>query len=170
MYVLAFLRGDREELERQVAWAAGKGDAEYVLFSLHSDTETYYGRLHKARELSRHAIKSATREGAKEAAAICEMAAALREMETGNISLARQGVRAALSLAPSTNVKLLAALVLAKSGDAARAQALFRELENKNPFNTLVKLYWLPTLKASLEIHAGNPQAGTFSFADRRSV
>lgn len=158
IYPLAFLRGDRAEMERQVAWAAAKGDTEYLLFAEHSDTEAYYGRLRKARDFSRRAVESATRHEAKETAALCEMSAALREMEMGNVSRARQGVRAALSLVPSRDVKVLAALVLAKSGDAARAKALARELENKNPFNTLIKFYWLPTLKASLEVHAGNPQ------------
>ena len=158
IYSFAFLRGDRAEMERQVAWAAAKGDTEYVLLSEHSDTEAYYGRLRKARDFSRRAVESATRQEAKEAAALFEIVAALREMETGNVSLASKGVRAALSLAPSKDVKVLAALVLAKSGDAARVKVLARELENKNPFNTLIKFYWLPTLKASLEVHAGNPQ------------
>ena len=159
IYPLAFLRGDRAEMERQVAWAAGKGDAEYVLFSQHSDTEAYYGRLRKARELSRRAVESATRHETKETAAICEIAAAFREIQTGNVSLAGQGVHAALSLAPSRDVKLLAALVLARTGDIALARALAKELEKKNLSNTLIRLYWLPTLKASLELHAGNPQA-----------
>jgi DNA-binding winged helix-turn-helix (wHTH) protein/tetratricopeptide (TPR) repeat protein len=158
IYSLAFVGGDPAEMERQVAWAAAKGDTEYVLFSQHSDTEAYYGRLAKARELSRRAVESATRNEAKETAAICEIAAALREMETGNLSLARQGARAALSLTPSRSVKLLATLVFVNSGDTARAQALTRELETKNPSNTLIKLYWLPTLKASLDLHAGKPQ------------
>ena len=157
-YPLAFLRGDRAEMQRQVAWAADKGGRDYVLFSQHSDTEAYYGRLRKAREFSRRAVEFATRNEKKEAAAFCEVVAALREMETGNASLARQGVRAALSLAPTRDVKVLAALLLAKSGDAASAKAITRELENKNPFNTLIKFYWLPTVKASLQLRAGNPQ------------
>jgi hypothetical protein len=61
-------------------------------------------------------------------------------------------------LRPSREVQLFAALGLARSGDTALAQALIKELESKNPFNTLIKSYWLPTLRASLEIHAGNPQ------------
>jgi tetratricopeptide (TPR) repeat protein len=158
LYPLAFLRGDHAEMERQVAWAAAKGDTEYVLYSEHSDTEAYYGRLRKARDFSQRAIESATRQEAKEAAALFEIVAALREVETGNVSLASHGVQAALSLAPSRDVKILAALVLAKSGDVTRAKALTRELENKNPFSTLIRFYWLPVLKASLEVHAGNPQ------------
>jgi tetratricopeptide (TPR) repeat protein len=159
IYPLAFLRGDRAEMERQVAWAVAQGDTEYLLYSEHSDTEAYYGRLHKARDFSQRAIESATRQESKEAAALCEIVAAFREMETGNAALASKGVRAALSLAPSRDVKVLAALVLSKSDEPARAKALARELESQNPFNTLIKSYWLPTLKASIEVHAGNPQA-----------
>ena len=158
LYPLAFLRGDRAEIERQVAWAAAKGDTEYILYSEHSDTEAYYGRLRNARDFSQRAIESATRQEAKEAAALFELVAALREMEIGNVSLASHGVQAALSLAPSRDVKILAALVLAGSGDVTRAKALTRELENKNPSSTLIRFYWLPVLKASLELHAGNPQ------------
>ena len=157
-YLLAFLRGNRAEMERQIVWAASQGDTEYFLFSQHSDTEAYYGRMRKARDLSRRAMESATRNEAKEAAALCEMSATLREVEVGNVSLARQGVFSALALRPSRAVKVLAALVLARSGDTAHAKVLIKELESKNPSNTLMKSYWLPTLGASLEVRAGNPQ------------
>jgi DNA-binding winged helix-turn-helix (wHTH) protein/tetratricopeptide (TPR) repeat protein len=157
IYSLAFLRRDGSEMNRQVAWADSKGDTEYVLFSEQSDTEAYYGRLRKARDFSRHAVESATRREAQEAAALFEVVSAFREMETGNVSLASEGVRTALSLASSRDVKVLAALLMAKRGDA-RVKALSRELENENPSNTLIKSYWLPTLKASLEVHSGDPQ------------
>ncbi len=159
IYPLAFLRGDRAEMERQVAWATAKGETDYVLFSEHSDTEAYYGRLRRAREFSKRAVESANRQDAKETAALSEMVAAFREMEMGNLFLASKGVRAALSLAPSRGVKVLAALVLAKSGGAAGVKKIARELEDQNPSNTLIKFYWLPTVKASLEVQAGNPQA-----------
>ncbi len=157
-YLLAFLYGDRAEMERQVAWAADQGDTEYLLFSQQSDTEAYYGEMRKARDLSRRAVESATRQKAKETAALCEIAAALRELEVGNASLVKQGVLSALTLLPSRAVNVLAALALARSGDTAHAKALIIELESKNPSNTLIKSYWLPTLEASLEVHAGNPQ------------
>jgi len=157
-YSLAFLRDNRTEMERQVAWAAGKAGTEDVLLSQHSDTEAYYGRLRKARELSRRAVESASQDNAKETAALCEVVAALREVEVGNVSLAKQGVRSALALAPSRYVTLVAALALARSGDTARAKALINGLESKNPLNTLMMSYWAPLLKAALEIHAGRPQ------------
>ncbi|MGA8101215.1 MAG: protein kinase, partial [Candidatus Acidiferrales bacterium] len=48
-YLLAFLKGDAAQMERQVAWAAGKPGSEDLLLSFQSDTEAYYGRLVKAR-------------------------------------------------------------------------------------------------------------------------
>jgi DNA-binding winged helix-turn-helix (wHTH) protein/tetratricopeptide (TPR) repeat protein len=158
-YSMAFLRSDSPEMERQVAWAAGRLGEEDQLLSAHSDTQAYYGRLQKARELSRRAVESAIRGDAKETAATWEMNAALREMEIGNARLAKQGAQKAQSLAPTRDVQVLVALVWARIGDPSRARALIAELESKNPFNTVIKAYWLPTLKASLELRAGNPQA-----------
>ena len=158
LYSIAFLRGDFGEMKRQVAWAEGRPGSEDQLLALDSDTEAYFGRLGNARKLTRRAVESAVRDDARETAAIWEIDGALREMEVGNLSLARQGVRSALSLAPSRDVKILAALVLVKTGDTAGAKALIRELEDNNPANTILKSYWLPTLKASLEVRSGNPQ------------
>jgi len=157
-YSIAFLRGDAAEMERQVAWAAGKPGVEDQLLSQHSDTMAYHGQLAKARELSRRAVESAVRGADKETAAIWEINAAMREMEIGNLSLAQRGVHAALSLASTRDTKVAAAVVLAGSGDIARAKSLIEELESDNPSNTILKAYWLPTLKASLELHAGHPR------------
>jgi DNA-binding winged helix-turn-helix (wHTH) protein/Flp pilus assembly protein TadD len=157
-YSIAFLRGDAVEMERQVAWAAGNPGVEDQLLSQHSDTMAYHGRLATARELSRRAVESAIRGGDKETAATWEINAAMREMETGSLPLAQQGARAALSLASTRDTKVAAALILAGSGDVAQAKALISELENGNPSNTILKAYWLPTLKASLEVRSGHPQ------------
>lgn len=158
-YSLAFLRDDRREMERQMAWAAAQGDEEFALVADQADTAAYYGQLSKARELSKRAVESATRSEAKETAAICQIDVAVREMESGNLTLARQSVQAGRSLSSSRNVKIGIALALARIGDAAPAETLARQLEKENPSNTLIKSYWLPTLRASLELHAGNPQA-----------
>jgi eukaryotic-like serine/threonine-protein kinase len=51
----------------------------------------------------------------------------------------------------------LAALVLARSGDSAQAQKLADELEGQNPANTMIFDYWLPTVRAAIEINHKNP-------------
>jgi len=156
MYYLAFLRGDSEQTKQQVAWAAGKPGDEDLLLSIQSDTEAYYGRLSKARELSRRAVDSAVRAGDKETAALWQVDAALREAELGNTACAKEGVTAGLLLSPGRDVKVQGALTLARIGDISRAKALVEELEKSYPNNTLLTLYWLPTLNAAIELSKGD--------------
>jgi tetratricopeptide (TPR) repeat protein len=156
IYLLAFLRGDAAQMQQQVAWGTGKPGVEDYLLSAQSDTEAYYGRLSKARDFSRRAVDSAVRADSKETAASWQVNAALREAELGNPASARQGVTAALALSPGRDVKVAAALTLARSGDAPRAKVLAKELEENYPTHTLLKLYWLPTVNAAVELSKGN--------------
>jgi len=163
MYGLAFLGHDTAGMERQVAWAAGKPGDEDLLLSLQSDTEAYYGRLAKARDFSRRATDSAVRNDSKETAALWQVNAALREAEFGNTAIAKQEVATALALAPGRDVKLFAALTLARIGEAARSKPLVDELEKDYPSDTLLKVYWLPTIKAAMELNTNNStQAAVF--------
>ena len=157
MYDLAFLRGDSAQMEQQVAWAGDKpGNDDDWLLSMQSDTEAYYGRLSQARDFSRRAVDSAVRSDAKETAALWQINAAQREVEVGNKAAARQGVTAALALSPGRDVTALAALTLARVGDTTRANALVEELEKSYPAYALLKLYWLPTINAAIEISKGH--------------
>jgi len=156
IYQLAFLKGDAAEMERQVAWAAGKPGSEDFLLSVQSDTEAYYGHLTKARDFSRRAVDAAVRNDSKETAAIWQVNAALREAEFGNPATAKQDVAAALKLSPGRDVEMLAAVALARSGETARAETIVGELEKSYPSQTLLKVYWLPTIKAAIELSANN--------------
>ena len=156
MYYLAFLRGDSAQMQQQVAWGAGKPGNEDRMLSAQSDAEAFYGRLSKARVFSRRAVDSAVRADSKETAALWQVNAALREAELGDTASAKQGVTAALALSPGRDVRVVAALALARMGDAPRATALVGELERSYATNTLLKLYWLPTINAAIELNKGN--------------
>jgi tetratricopeptide (TPR) repeat protein len=157
IYQQAFLKGDTAEMERQLSWAAGKTGTEDVLLSFQSDTEAYYGRLARARGLSRRAVDAALRADSKEAAAMWRVNAAIREAEFGEIATAKQDVAAALALAPGRDVRLFAALTLARVGETARAKVISEELEKSYPSDTMLKVYWLPTIKAAIELKSNNP-------------
>jgi tetratricopeptide (TPR) repeat protein len=156
MYYLAFFRGDVEQMKQQMVWGAGKPGAEDPLLSAQSDSEAYYGRLTKARDFSRRAADSAVRADSKETAALWQVNAALREAEFGNATAAKQDLTSAMALAPGRDVKVLAALTSARVGEIARAKTMVEDLEKNNPSNTVLKLYWLPTLKAAIELNGGN--------------
>src|SRR5262249_42878741 len=89
-------------------------------------------------------------------AALWQVNAALREAEFGNAVEAKQGAASALALAPGRDVKVLAALALARVGEVARAKVIVDELAKSNATNTVYKLYWLPTLNTAIEFRAGN--------------
>lgn len=157
MYQIAFLKKNRAEMEQQVAWASGKPGIEDAVLSFQSDTEAYYGRLTQARDYSRRAVDSGVRSNAKESAAMWEVNEALRDAEFGNVARAREDVAAAMKLAPGRDVKLLASLALARSGETAQAKVFADELEKEYPSETVYKLYWLPTIRAALDLDANNP-------------
>jgi len=158
-YGVAFLQGDTEEMHRQLASIGNQSGLEDFLLSIQSDTEAYVGHFNNSRKLSRQAADSARRNDKKETAAEWLLNAALREAEIGASQEARAMVSAAMPLASSRDVRVLAALALARSGDVARAQSMAEELSHVAPANTLLNCYWLPTIRATLELnrhHAGN--------------
>jgi serine/threonine protein kinase/tetratricopeptide (TPR) repeat protein len=148
-YGVAFLEGDTAEMEQQVAKATGKPDSEDMLLSAASDTGAYYGRLAKARELSRKAVTAAERDNRKEAAALWQANAALREAEFGNREQASKDANAAMALAPIHDMQILGALALARAGEAARSEALAADLSKRFPEDTYLHHYWLPSIRAS---------------------
>ena len=157
MYELAFLQNNPVAMNEQVAWARGKPGSEDFLLFLQSNTEAYYGRLQKAREFTRQAVDSAMHNDAKEVAATYKAYAAVREAEFGDKAHSRHEVLAALQLFPAGHdVRLWAALALAQIGDAPQSQKLVDRLNNDFPNDTLIQQYWLPSVRATLEVAHGN--------------
>ena len=152
LYSLAFLSGDTAEMERQVAWAAGRPGEEDQMLNNHADTQAYYGRLGKERDLARRAVDAAVRADAKETAAQWLVFQAVREAELGNVTAARQAVSRALALAPGRDVKVVAALALARTGETAQSRTILEALEKSDPTNTYLKVYWFPVLEASIDM------------------
>ena len=156
LYARAFLERDTAEMNRQVSWSQDKPIKDSYL-GMQSDTEAFFGHLQKARELSARAVDGSRHNGQKEAAAEWRMDSALREAEFGNPDRARQETNSALLLASTRDTQILAALALARAGDPARARKMADELAREFPMNTMLNGYWLPTIRASIEIERKNP-------------
>jgi len=152
IYYLDFLRKDAVGMQQQLAWGMGKPGAEDILLSAESDTQADYGRLRKARQLSAQAAESAKRNDSKETAAFWQANEALREVEFGNPAAALKQAREALALAPGRDVKVEAALALARGGDVTTAGKLVAALSQEFPLDTLMQNYWLPTVRATIEL------------------
>jgi eukaryotic-like serine/threonine-protein kinase len=156
-YGVAFLEGDTQEMQRQADWFADKLGLEDIALSFQSDTEAFSGHMAKARELSQRAVDSAQRADEKETAAKRELNAALREAEFGNLAQARRQTSGALALSSARSARILAALVLARTGDTDRAQKMADELQTQNPLNTKIIFYWQPLIRAAIQISRKNP-------------
>ena len=156
-YQLAFLRGDGERMAQLAAAAMGKQGTEDVLLASQADTEAWYGKLKNARELTKRAMDSAQHNDAKETAASYQAAAALREVESGNRKQALVDARAAMKLAPNRQVRVMAALALARAGDTEGAEKLTTELDKNFPLDTLVQRYWLPAIRAAVALDDKDP-------------
>ncbi len=158
-YALAFLRGDSEEMARQLAASMGKPGMEDQMLALQSDTDAYFGRLQKARESTRLARASALRAGSQEASALWQLDGALHDAELGDPQRARQRALEALASGSSKNTQSVAALVLARSGDRKRAGSLADDLSKQYPSDTLVNNYWIPSVRAAIALDEKNPGA-----------
>jgi hypothetical protein len=157
LYGIAAVEGDADEMRKQLAWAQGRTGIEDILLAQQADTEAFYGRRGEAREFSRRAIESAQRAGKTEAAAQWQMNEALWEAEFGDLEGAQHGVAAALAVASTRDLQTLAALILAQSGDARHAQTMSDDLARRYPLDTLINGYWLPTIRAAIELDHNNP-------------
>ena len=158
MYMLAFLSGDQAAMQQDVAWSTGRPGAEDPMLMAQADSEAYYGKVAASRELSRRAAETARRNDSKEAAAIWTAYEAVREAEVGNTAEAKKQAEAGLALSPGRDVEILAALALARSGDLAQAQTLADKLDKQFPLNTIVQGYWLPSVRASIELARNSPK------------
>ena len=152
IYYLDFLRKDASGMREQFAWAMGKPGTEDILLSAESDTQAYYGHLEKSRQLSSQAEESARRSDSKETAAFWQGNEALREVEFGNFAEGLKQAREALDLAPGRDVRVEAALALARGGDVATAEKLAEALNQEFPLDTLMQNYWLPTIHAAVAL------------------
>ena len=157
MYTIDFLEGNLPGMQEDVSWAAGKEGWEARSVDQQSDTEAYWGHRRRAWDLSQKAVAVARRESENEMAARFMVYAALREAEFGNSARAVEAANSALTLVASWDVKTMAALALARAGSTKRAQTLVDEVAKANPSNTLLNLYWSPTIRASTELHQNRP-------------
>ena len=156
-YWLAFLQRDQGAMQEQFTWAMGKPGVEDWLLSSQSDTEAYFGRFRKARELSQRAVDSAKHATGEETAAGWRVNEAFREVALGNTASARQMATEALALSSGRDVEIAVAQTLAQAGDLVQAHQLADKVNREFPLNTIVQFYSLPAIRAAIELQKKNP-------------
>jgi tetratricopeptide (TPR) repeat protein len=158
MYALAFLRGDAATMQNEANATIGKAGGEDTMFAMQADTEAFYGRLRKARDFSRRAVESAQKAELAEPAAIWSGLAGLREAAFGNNGEGRKDADEVLRIAPnSRDAQTLAALILARTGEMQRSQAISDDLSARYVSNTMIQMAWIPAINAQTALARLNP-------------
>ena len=169
-YHEAFLRGDDEAMRRHFDAVAGRQGEEDFLIAAQADTEAYFGRVERSRELSTRAAESAMRAGVPETSATWLAQAALREAEMGFSERAIDGADAALERSQGRLVRCIAAYALARGGDVTVVAKLVSELDRECPEDTIVQRYWLPSIRGAMAFGAGDWQSAVRALEPAQSM
>ena len=158
LYAVAFVSGDEQSLQEQIAWARGRTDEYRAVYWL-TQSSSFRGRWRESNEHLRRATELALRAEAKEVVAAYTADQALRAAWLGQFAQALTLAQSALGIERNRNVLTRAALAFALAGDAAKAQPLIQELEEKHPKDTMVNQIWLPEIRAAIELGKNNAEA-----------
>lgn len=172
LYLIAFLKGDAQAMQRQIEWFAGKPD-EYQIRELQARSLAFAGRRRAAGEgLAQAAALAEARGLLAEKARILANEASLNAVFELN-RLAEQQASQVLALLEKENIsseELMPSLIqqldsqplawtLALCGETARAQLLADSIARKFPLDTMHNSVWLPLIRATLELQR-DPVAG----------
>ena len=156
-YNIALLTGDQEQMDRAVSLAKGMQGAGHGMAHAEALALARSGRLQAAGRSSSRAVDMALQGAEREAAATYQSARAVWEAVCGNAAEAKRNAMAALALSNGRDVKYMAALALALSGDSSRSQPLADDLEKRFPEDTFAKFTYVPVLRALSALERGRP-------------
>ena len=156
-YQIAFVKGDKPEMERLLALGQGKSGGEDWMAHAESLALACSGRLQLASRANRRAINSAEQAGVRERAAQYQASAAVWNAFYGNADGARRSAMAALALSKARDVEFAAAFAFALVGDTGQPQALAADLEARFPEDTSVQFNYLPALRCLFALNRHEP-------------
>ena len=154
-YNIAVLNGDKQQIDRAVGLARGKGVAEHRMAHEEALALARSGRLQAARRSSSRAVDLALQDGARGEAADYRAARAVWETISGNAAEGKMSALAALELSKGRDVEYAAGLALAFSGGASHSEALAEDLVKRFPEDTFVKFTYAPVLRGLAALSRG---------------
>jgi len=165
LYLIAVVKDDEPEMNRQVDWFQGRPD-EYQMLEIQARELAFKGRRRQASEAFEKAAAMAEARGLPaERARILANEANLNAL-LGIPQLAVKQIGTALSLLENESIapeELQPSLIqqldspgmawtLALCGESARAQTLSDEIAPRVPLDTLQNSVWLPIVSATIEL------------------
>ena len=155
LYAIAFIRGDRETMQREVDWAKGRPDESNMIF-IQVQAAASSGKVGEARKLLNQAVDMEQRGGRREVAAGYRSFFALIEALFGNDRQARAQSEEALRISPILTSVEFAVPALGFAGNHQAIRTLIGEAKKEHPQDTFMNSIFIPTALAALEIRSGN--------------
>jgi tetratricopeptide (TPR) repeat protein len=156
LYQMAFSERDAQSMSRHVDWSRDKTRVGDMMFA-EAQAAAAVGKLEEARRLFGSAVSSARAHGFAENAATSAALQALIEVELGKADAGRADARAALKLGTSQGELGIAAVALARAGDASLARQIAADMAKRFPTNTVAVYVRVPSILSAIEIAGANP-------------
>ena len=159
-YLIAFLTGNDNELQRIAAAARKSPATEESISHLEALALARAGRLEAARRMAAVAVEISQEAGRRERAGLFEAATAVWEAFYGNAAAARQSAARALELGKDgREVEYATAFAFALIGDRPQSRALSEKLAGEFREDTSVTVMYLPALRALLSLNRPTPDS-----------
>jgi eukaryotic-like serine/threonine-protein kinase len=156
-FQLGFLKGDSDEMQRQLKLSEGK-PGEYLLLNEATAAAASHGQLQKAGELMLRSAQVSDRLGFKETTADTQAGFALMQAEVGNTAKAKALADSSAALAHGRLNMEPVAVALAMTGEGKRAQAIVDDLGRRFPDDTILHQVSIPVVRALVELEGKAPE------------
>jgi eukaryotic-like serine/threonine-protein kinase len=154
-YDIAFLKGDQSWMDREAALAQKQSPVNDLVYDRQAFVQAYSGRLKEAKLTAQRVAELNSQPDQRGRRALIEIGPALWDAFLGNLTAAKREATAAADLSKDRDVRYGAAFALALSGESFRSRALAKDLETRFPEDTAVKVFYLPAIRALLELKNG---------------
>jgi DNA-binding winged helix-turn-helix (wHTH) protein/Flp pilus assembly protein TadD len=146
--IVAFATGDRDNVEK-ILKDEEQGKFREDFLDEHALIEIQQGRFHSAERLRQQA-SGGTSEASN--AGWLVILSALEDVEVGKDAQARGYESKAVASPLDRSSKIVLALALARSGQAAEAGRVADQVSAERPEDTLVQHYFIPTMRAAIKL------------------
>jgi len=155
-YDVAFLKGDKAGMDREVFLGEKTPGAEDMIADRQAFVLAYSGQLKKAQSVAKRAADLNTQPDQRGRKALIQIGPALWDGFFGNTSEAKKRALEAANLSRDRDGEYGAAFALALVGESERSQSLAKDLDQRFPEDFAVQSLYLPPIRALQALTGGD--------------
>ena len=156
LFDVAYLRGDESTVQQELQKSAGN-PVEPILRWMHSDGYCAQGKVKQAHEEYARAATASKAMGYKEFGSAILASEASCDFQTGFSQDAHQKALALLGRTDDSDWRAFTALLLAGTGEQAKAQQVADELGKLAPLDTMLNRVYIPMIRAMVDLQRNQP-------------